>query len=79
MDKIYKLMLERLETKRRDLKQRQDYFQVMAENEIITGCFEQNAIITLLAMQQVKAEIKELEHWEMVLRMQIMQEEGGTA
>lgn len=79
MDKIYKLILERLAAKKEDLAQRQDYFQVMTANEIHTSCFEQNAINALLTMQQVKAEIEELEHWEMLLRIQIQQKESGAA
>lgn len=71
METIHKLILERLDAKKQDLKQRQEYFQVMAENEIHTACFEQNAITDLLTMQQLKAQITELEHWERLLRTQI--------
>ncbi|GFI32110.1 hypothetical protein IMSAGC013_03509 [Lachnospiraceae bacterium] len=69
MEKTYNLILERLKIKRDDLKRCQDYFQDMVKNEINTARFEQNAITSLLTMRQVKTEIKELEHWELLLRM----------
>ncbi len=68
MEKIHELISERLENKNADLARQQEYFQIMVANEIHTGCFEQNAITTLLAMHQLKGEIRELEHWERVIR-----------
>ena len=69
MEKTYNLILERLKIKRDDLKRCQDYFQDMVKNEINTARYEQNSITSLLTMRQVKTEIKELEHWELLLRM----------
>lgn len=43
----------------------------MWHNEKHLGCFERNAINDLLIMQQLKSEIKELEHWEMLMKVQI--------
>ena len=71
MDKIYELVSERLEEKRKELKERQDQFDVMWHNEKHSGCFERNAINDLLVMQQLKSEISELEHWETLIRLQI--------
>ena len=71
MKNIYKSIVERLNYKRTELSERQDCFDVMWHNERHSGCFEGNAINDLLIMQQLKAEIKELEHWEMLMRIQI--------
>lgn len=71
MKKTYELILERLELKRNELKERQDQFDVMWHNEKHSGCFERNAINDLLIMQQLKSEIHELEHWETLMRVQI--------
>lgn len=71
METTYNLILERLKTKRNDLKRHQKYFQDMVKNEINTTRFEQNSITSLLTMRQVKAEIEELEHWELLLRMKL--------
>lgn len=59
MDKI---IAERLERKKAELKKEQEYFSVMCHNEINTGNFEKNAINVLLVLQQLKSEISELEH-----------------
>lgn len=53
---------ERLEEKKTELKIKQEYFSVMCHNEMNSNTFERNAINDLLIMQQLKSEIKELEH-----------------
>lgn len=70
MDKYMKIVSERLENKRAELKQHQEYFSVMCHNEMDSNTFERNAINDLLVMQQLKSEIAELEHFEMMNRMQ---------
>ena len=47
----------------------------MWNNEKNSGCFERNAINDLLIMQQLKSEIAELEHLEMIMRVQIQKGE----
>ena len=42
----------------------------MCDNEMDSKTFERNAINDLLIMQQLKSEIAELEHFEMMNRMQ---------
>lgn len=70
MDKYMKIISERLENKRVELKSKQEYFNVMCHNEMDSKTFERNAINDLLVMQQLKSEIAELEHFEMMNRMQ---------
>lgn len=69
MEKYLKIIIERLENKRAELKQKQEYFNVMCHNEMDSKTFERNAINDLLVMQQLKSEIAELEHFEMMNRM----------
>lgn len=71
MKNVYENIVERLNNKRVELSDRQDQFDVMWHNERHSGCFERNAINGLLIMQQLKSEIKELEHWEMLIKSQI--------
>ena len=71
MKKMYENIVERLNNKKAELSERQDQFDVMWHNEKNSGCFERNAINDLLIMQQLKSEIKELEHWEILVRTQI--------
>lgn len=70
MDKYMKIVTERLENKRAELKSKQEYFGVMCDNEMDSKTFEKNAINDLLVMQQLKSEIAELEHFEMMNKMQ---------
>lgn len=71
MKKMYENVLERLSNKKSELSERQEQFEVMWHNEKHSGCFERNAINDLLIMQQLKSEIKELEHWELLMRTQL--------
>lgn len=71
MKKMYENVVERLNNKKTELSERQDQFNVMWCNEKHSGCFERNAINGLLIMQQLKAEIAELEYWETLMRVQI--------
>ena len=57
---------ERLENKKAELKQQQEYFLVLCHSEMNTKMFERNAINDLLVMQQLKSEIAELERLEMM-------------
>ena len=70
MDKYMKIVTERLENKRAELKSKQEYFNVMCHNEMDSKTFERNAINDLLVMQQLKSEIAELEYFEMIKKMQ---------
>lgn len=70
MDEYMKIIAERLKNKRTELKSKQEYFNVMCHNEMNSKTFERNAINDLLVMQQLKSEIAELEHLEMMNRMQ---------
>lgn len=71
MKKMYENILERLNNKKSELSERQEQFDVMWHNEKHSGCFERNAINDLMIMQQLKAEIKELEHLELLMRTQL--------
>lgn len=71
MKKMYGLIAERINAKKTELSERQDQFDVMWHNKKNSGCFERNAINDLLIMQQLKSEISELKHWEMLMRVQI--------
>lgn len=57
----------RLDTKKEELKKKQESYLVLAEREINTSQYERNAISDLLVMMQLKAEIHELEY-EMMLK-----------
>lgn len=57
----------RLDTKKEELKKRQESYLVLAEREINTSQYERNAISDLLVMMQLKAEIHELE-FEIMLK-----------
>lgn len=65
--KLFALMTEKLEAKKTELKSRREHFQIMVNNEIDTGCFEQNAINDLLYMKELRTQIAELGHWTKVI------------
>ena len=69
MKKIYENLVERLENKKEELKHKQEYFIVLCHSEMESKTFERNAINDLLIMQQLKSEISELEHMEILYRM----------
>lgn len=71
MKQMYENVVERLNIKKQELSERQKQFDVMWDNEKHSKCFERNAINDLLIMQQLKAEISELEHLELLIRVQI--------
>lgn len=71
MNQMYENVVERLNIKKQELSEQQKQFDVMWDNEKHSKCFERNAINDLLIMQQLKSEISELEHWELLLRAQI--------
>lgn len=75
MKKLYAEITERLKVKKAELEQRREHFSVFCHNEIKSFCFERNAINDLLVMQQLKSEIEELEHWELLIRIQIGKED----
>lgn len=52
---------QRLASKKRDLKQMQDFLKIDMENNINSQNYEDNAINTLLNMKKLKTEIAELE------------------
>lgn len=69
MKKMYNLITERINVKKTELSERQDQFDVMWHNKKNSFCFERNAINDLLIMYQLKSEIAELEHLEMIMRV----------
>lgn len=58
----------RLKAKKEELSKKQEHFEIMWHNDKHSGCFERNAINDLLVMQQLKAEIAELEFMETIAR-----------
>ena len=50
-EKLYALMVDKLNAKRQELENRREHFLVMTTCEIESGCFEQNAINDLLYMK----------------------------
>lgn len=66
--KVYEEIKKSLDQKNAELEERREYFKVMVENEISSGCFEQNAINSLLIMSQLRHQIDTLQHWETLLR-----------
>jgi hypothetical protein len=71
MEKHYKIIIDRLESKRNELAQRQKYFINRCNSEIHTQNFERNSINELIVMQQLKSEIEELEYSEMILAFRL--------
>lgn len=71
MNEMYELISERLKAKAKELKERQEQFDIVWNRERHSDCFERNAINDLLIMQQLKSEIHELEHWKTLIRVQI--------
>jgi hypothetical protein len=65
---IYDMIQTILITRKNELANKQEHFKVFVECEITTSCFEANAISELLSIHELKAEIKDLEHWEKLLR-----------
>jgi hypothetical protein len=61
VDNMNDVLEQRLATKKRDLKQMQDYLKIDMENNINTQNYEDNAINTLLNMKKLKTEIADLE------------------
>lgn len=70
MDNMHTNIIERLNIKKQELLERQEQFDVLWHNEKHSKCFERNAINDLLIMQQLKSEISELEHMELLMRVQ---------
>mgnify|MGYP003372144487 FL=1 len=71
MNAVYKNMLERLNIKKEEYNKKLYHFKIMVENESGTGCFERNAINDLLVMDELKAEIEELDRMVTLLEIQI--------
>lgn len=71
MKNVNEVLKERLEQKRKELKRRQCNLINFIENDITTDCFENNCINELIIMQQLKSEIKELEHCEFVVSTRV--------
>ena len=68
LNKINGIMIERLESKKAALKARQMNFLNMCNNDFECNCFERNAINELLYIQQLKSEIKELQHYTFLIK-----------
>ena len=69
-DMCKELMNKRLKCKKEELKQKQEFFNIMCHNEMQSYTFERNAISDLVIMQQLKSEIRELEHTLEMLEIQ---------
>lgn len=58
---FYDALIKRLESKKAELKERQEQFISVCENEMNSKTFERNAINELMIMQSLKSEIAELD------------------
>lgn len=65
---LYDIVIKRLNSKKIELEERQKQFEVFFYNKKYSKCFERNAINDLLVIQQLKSEISELEHLELIMR-----------
>lgn len=63
---FYDILVKRLENKKAELKERQEQFISVCENEMNSKTFERNAINELVIMQSLKSEIAELEFMQSV-------------
>lgn len=63
---FYDILVKRLESKKAELKERQEQFISVCENEINSKTFERNAINELMIMQSLKSEIAELDFMQSV-------------
>lgn len=64
---ILKRMQEDLESKEELLKEKQEYFELMQKNDSKMRSFERNAISDLLTTNELKTEIKILQHYIMLM------------
>lgn len=74
MKKVFDIIVKRLEDKKSELKEKQEHFLIMCNNEISSSCFERNAINDLIVMQQLKSEIEELEYIVSMYKVQTNKE-----
>lgn len=74
MKKVFDIIVKRLEDKMNELKEKQEYFLIICNNEISSSCFERNAINDLIVMQQLKSEIEELEYIVSMYKIQAKKE-----
>lgn len=58
---FYDILVKRLQSKKAELKERQEQFIIVCENEMNSNTFERNAINELIIMQSLKSEIAELD------------------
>ena len=63
---FYDILVKRLENKKAELKERQEQFISVCENEMNSNIFERNAINKLMIMQSLKSEIAELDFMQSV-------------
>lgn len=63
---FYDILVKRLESKKAELKERQEQFINVCENEMNSKTFERNAINELMIMQSLKSEIAELDFMQSV-------------
>ena len=68
MNDIHDVIVKRLNKKKEELEDRQYQFDIMWQNERNSGTFECNAINDFLLMYQLRSQIEELEHLEIVTR-----------
>ena len=63
---FYDILVKRLENKKAELKERQEQFLSVCENEMNSNIFERNAINKLMIMQSLKSEIAELDFMQSI-------------
>lgn len=63
---FYDILIKRLESKKAELKERQEQFIRICENEMNSKTFERNAINELMIIQSLKSEIAELDFMQSV-------------
>ena len=63
---FYDILVKRLENKKAELKERQEQFISVCENEMNSNIFERNAINKLMIMQSLKSEIAELDFMQSI-------------
>jgi hypothetical protein len=66
---MLKLLQNDLEKKELELKEKQEYLSIMAQNEYQIYSFERNTICDLLTIGELKTEIRLIKHYIMILNM----------
>lgn len=76
MNKLREMIINRRKAKINEFNRAKSYFKTSCDMEIDMGCFETNAISSLVHLKALKAEISELYEIEKLVSCILNQNEG---